>query len=343
MVLSRHPLTLPRSLFWNAVISATALLAFLGCASIKVGLGMRVRLEKLSLTSMDITLPAQGIAPGEKQPLVVTFQKTDGSRVQTEGEGKGVALWDDLRITTTIGTVNRKGMLLLPADPRLSYSKMPHITVTAPSHPDLRAELDVPVRYDRPFLAQFSGHNGLRGSDGSSGLDGSNGSSGSTDPDNPSPGGNGGDGSSGGDGQDGGSGEDGPNLQVYVALRPGSRPLLQVVVNGAERREYFLVDPQGGTLTVKADGGSGGGGGSGGRGGRGGSGGWGSPSGNSGSDGSSGRDGHSGTSGKAGTITVYYDRQAALYLKVIQFSNRDGNGKSGPAVILVATSVPPLW
>lgn len=304
---------------------------------------MRVRLETVSLASMEASLPDQGIAPGEKKSLVITFLKTDGSHLQTEGEGQGLVLWDDLRVSTTLGMVNGKGQLALPADPRISEGKTPHITVTVPSHPDLGAELDVPVRYDRPFVAQFSGREGASGASGTDGLDGSSGSFGSMDPDHPSAGGDGGDGGSGGSGSNGWPGEDGAELRVQVALRHGFRPLLQVAVNGASRRELFLVDPQGGSLTVKAEGGSGGSGGKGGRGGRGGSGGMGSPNGRNGSDGSSGRDGHAGRAGKAGAITVIYDPQAAHYLKALQFLNKDGDGRPGPPVSFIAAPVPPLW
>jgi hypothetical protein len=319
------------------------LLALVGCASVRVGLGLRVRLERIPLASMEVQSCGQGIAPGEKRPLVVTFQGVDGARLRTEGEGRGTVLWDDLRATTSVETVSGKGVLLLPADPRLSDGRSPHITVTVPSHPDLRVELDVPVRYDRPFMADFSGRDGNSGFNGSDGLDGTSGSYGSTDPDHPSAGGDGGDGGRGSDGQDGWHGESGPDLQIQVAFRSGLRPLLQVAISGAGRRELFLVDPQGGSLTIKADGGRGGDGGKGGRGGRGGSGGWGSPRGRNGSDGQSGRDGWSGSSGKAGTFTVTYDPQALPFLKAIHLSNSSGSGSSGPAAAFIPAAVPPLW
>jgi len=89
-------------------------------------------------------------------------------------------------------------------------------------------------------------------------MNGASGSSGSMDPNNPSPGGNGGNGTDGSNGGDGGSGGNAPPVKVQVTLRSGSHPLLQASVSAAGHQRLYLVDPQGGSLTVKADGGSGG-------------------------------------------------------------------------------------
>jgi len=127
-------------------------------------------------------------------------------------------------------------------------------------------------------------------------------------------------------------------VQVRVALRSGSHPLLQVSVFAAGHQKLYLVDPQGGSLAVKADGGPGGSGGKGGRGGRGGSGGIGSPNGNSGRDGSDGRNGFDGSPGKGGSITVTYDPQAKPFLAAIHLSNQ-----GGPRPVFKEEPVAPLW
>src|SRR6202041_4052176 len=118
------------------------------------------------------------------------------------------------------------------------------------------------------------------------GMGGSSGSSVSTDPNNPSAGGNGGNGTDGGNGGDGGDGGNGPPVQVRVTLRAGAHPLLQASVSAQGKTRLYLIDPQGGALTVTADGGPGGSGGRGGRGGAGGSGGIGTPNGKIGMAGS---------------------------------------------------------
>jgi hypothetical protein len=300
---------------------------------------MKVYLAKTPITSMEASLPkGPAIAPGQKLSLVVTVTQPDGKKLQTEGAGQGKVMWKDLKVTASVVTVNQKGVLSLPRDPRLSDGKIAHVTITAPSHPDLRAELDIPLRYDYKFAANFSGSNGSSGLNGSDGMDGSSGSMGSTDPNNPSPGGNGGNGTSGSDGKDGDPGGDAPPVQVRVTLRAGSHPLLQVGVYAAGKQKLYLVDPQGGSLTVTADGGSGGSGGKGGRGGRGGSGGIGTPNGSSGMDGSSGRDGFDGSPGRGGSITVTYDPQAKPYLSTIHLSNRGGS-----APVFKEEPVAPIW
>jgi len=319
-----------------------------GCTAVRVKLGMRVHLDKLPVTTIEASLPnGPAIAPGQTSPLVVNFTDSTGKVWVTEGIGKGKILWSDLTVTPSLVTVNKKGVLSLAHDPRKSDGKIGQVEISVPSHPELHASLTVPVRYDYPFVANFNGANGSSGTDGMNGTDGlsgSSGSSGSCDPDNNSAGGNGGDGSNGtdgGNGGNGGNGGDAPPVTVMITLRSGDHPLLQAVVSAPSRKDrHFLVDPQGGSLTISAHGGAGGRGGSGGKGGRGGaggSGGSGCPSGSSGSSGSDGHDGMSGSDGspgRDGTITVVYDPSVKPYLAAI---------KSAPAAVYQEAPVAPLW
>jgi len=305
----------------------------------KVRLGWKVYLAKTPVASIEASLPNNpGIAPGQKSPLVVKVTQPDGKILLTEGRGAGKVMWKDLNVAATVVAVNQKGIVSLPKDPRKSDGKLAHVTVTVPSHPGIRADLDIPLRYDIKFSANFSGNSGSRGISGADGLDGTSGSLGSIDPNNPSKGGDGGDGGNGGDGQNGGDGGDAPAVQIQVALRADSHPLLQVVVSAAGHQTHFLVDPQGGSLAVTADGGSAGSGGSGGRAGRGGSGGMGSPNGNSGRDGRPGSDGRSGSPGRGGSITVTYDPQAKPFLGVVHLSYQ-----YGPAPVFKEEPVAALW
>jgi hypothetical protein len=325
---------------WASCLAACFPLVLTGCAAVQVHLGMKIYLAKTPIASIEAAqAKAAGIGPGEKSSLIVTVTQPDGKVLQTEGAGHGKILWKDLQVTATVVTVNQKGVLSLPRDPRISDGKTGHITVTVPSHPDIHAaELDVPLRYNYNFSANFSGSSGSSGMNGADGTDGMSGSPGSMDPNNPSPGGDGTNGGDGSNGSDGGPGGDAPPVQILVALRSGSHPLLQMSVTAVGHRRLYLVDPQGGSLTVKADGGQGGSGGRGGRGGRGGSGGSGTPNGNSGRDGSDGRSGSDGPSGRGGSITVTYDPQAKPYLTAIHLSNQ-----GGPKPTFNQAPVAPLW
>ena len=324
---------------WAACFVVACLLALTGCASVKVKLRMRVYLAKTPIASIEASLPkGPGIAPGEKSPLVVVVTEPNGNILQTEGAGHGKVLWKDLQVTASVVIANQKGIVSLPHDPRKSEGKLAHVSITVPSHPDLRAELDIPLRYDYPFVSNFSGSSGSSGMNGSDGMDGASGSMGSIDLNNPSPGGNGGNGTDGSNGGDGEHGGDAPPVQIRLTLRSGSHPLLQMSVSAAGHNRLYLVDPQGGSLTVNADGGPGGSGGRGGRGGRGGSGGMGTPSGSSGSNGSDGRNGFDGPPGKGGSITVTYDPQAKPYLSALHLSN-----KGGPKPVFKEEPVAPLW
>jgi len=325
----------------SAVVCATAamLLMLDGCTAVKVKLGMRVYLAKTPVTSIEVSLPkGPAIAPGEKLGLVVQFTQPDGKVLVTEGQGKGKVLWSDITVTAAVVTADQKGNVTLPRDPRVSDGKLGHVTITVASHPDLRQELDIPITYDYSFVANFSGSKGADGMSGSDGMDGASGSMGSMDPNNPSAGGNGSNGTDGSNGQDGGNGGDAPPVEVRVALRDGTHPLLQVSVAAAGKTRLYLVDPQGGALTVRADGGAGGSGGRGGRGGRGGSGGMGTPSGSSGSNGSDGRSGFDGSAGRGGSIAVMYDPRAKPFLNAIHLSN-----VGGPRPVFREEAVAALW
>jgi hypothetical protein len=326
------------SIVWVAVLG-TASMTLSGCAALQVKMGSKIYLNKTPVTSISVE-PANlpGIGPGEKSSLVVKLTQPDGTVLQTEGAGKGKVLWQDLAVSATVVTANKKGVLSLVADPRISEGKLPHVIITVPGHPGLSAELDIPLRYDYKFTASVFGSSGFSGTNGSDGLSGMSGSTGSLDPNHPSAGGNGTDGGNGSDGSDGSRGGDGPSVQIHVTLRSGNHPLLQASVTAEGREQLFLVDPEGGTLAVSSDGGSGGSGGKGGRGGRGGSGGIGSPNGSSGSDGHSGRDGSSGSSGRGGSIKVTYDPQVKPYLSAFKLSN-----PGGPKPVFEETPVAPLW
>jgi hypothetical protein len=336
----------PAGLF---LVALAALLAQSGCGAMRVKLGTRVDLTQVPVDSIAVSLPkGPGLAPGQKTPLVVTITEPDGKILRSEGQGGGKVQWKDLAVTPTVVDANRKGVLSLARDPRVSDGKSGHVVVTVPSHPNLRAELDIPFRYDVPFVSNFSGSPGASGSSGLDGTDGTSGSMGSLDPSHPSPGGDGSNGSDGSAGHDGDTGGNAPAVQVFVtmhaALSPPApntvdHPLLAVSVSAAGKTDMYLVDPVGGgSLTVHADGGPGGTGGKGGHGGRGGSGGVGTPNGNSGRNGSDGRNGWDGSRGKGGLITVTYDPQAQPYLAALHFS-----AQYGPAPIFRESPVAPLW
>ncbi len=331
----------PRSLIVSHLFAVAVLLACTGCSSIKLHMGLRVSLPKIPVKTMDASLAGlPAMAPGEKTGLIVTFTGQNGQTLVSEGAGKGKVLWRDLAVTADVVAVDKKGNVTLPRDPRVSEGKTGHIIVTIPSQPGLRADLDVPLRYNYSFTSHFYGTGGSAGLSGTNGIDGTSGSSGSFDPNNPSPGGDGSNGTDGTDGGNGTDGDDGPAVHVLVTLRPGSKqPMLQagVVVPGHKER-FYLIDPNGGSLTVSSAGGPGGVGGKGGRGGRGGSGGFGSPPGSNGLDGRNGNDGSDGRAGSNGLITVTYDPQAKPFLAAILASS-----PGGPRPVFDEAPVAPLW
>jgi hypothetical protein len=325
-----------------------ALDALAGCSSIEVGLGLRMRLDKVPVTALSATLsPDPGLAPGKSGRLIITATTSDAKQLVTVGAGRGKVLFDSFTFTATTVTVSKKGVVSLPADPRASEGAMPHIQIAVVGHPEVTADLSIPVRYDVAFVANFAGRAGQKGIDGLDGLAGSSGSDGSVDISNPSAGpsagGRGGDGTNGEDGRDGDPGQPGEAVHVWMTLKVGDHPLLQVRAASKTHSQLFLIDPNGGSLTVNADGGAGGAGGSGGRGGQGGSGGSGFPPGFSGQNGRDGFDGHAGADGAAGTIVVSADSQAQPYLSKLNLINKSGSGAPGPKPEIRIETVAPIW
>jgi hypothetical protein len=321
--------------------TASALFSTSGCTSLRVATGQRIRLTETQVYPPLTAGLAQNcvmICPGGYAYMLATLKGPNGETLVTEGEGRGKVLWQDLHVACSVVSYNGSGGLHLSPDPRLSDGQTPHVVVTVPNRPELRAEFDVPIAYNAGFAANFSGQTGFSGRDGYNGTDGANGRAGSTDQQNPSPGGNGSNGTNGTDGENGQPGGDAPAVLVRATLKAGAYPLLQIYVSCGGIDKYFLVDPNGGFLTIYADAGLGGAGGRGGRGGTGGSGGAGRPNGRNGANGANGRDGFAAPAGNGGAITVIYDPAVQPYLSAIRLSSRNG-----PAPVFQQEPVAPLW
>lgn len=328
----------------GSVLAAALLLSVAACTSIQVALGLKTRLESVPVTGLSARLDGgPALAPGAAARLIIVVATADGKQLVTVGPGRGTVLFDSFTFSGSVVRVDKRGRVSLPDDPRLSQGQQPRVHIVVNGHPDVVADLDVPVRYDVAFHADFSGTPGGRGMDGLNGMDGMSGSNGSTDLNNPSAGGNGTNGTDGTDGSNGGAGGHGDAVQVWVRLLAGEHTLLQVRALSLSRERLFLVDPLAGSLAIDASGGAGGPGGNGGRGGRGGAGGIGWPNGMSGADGRNGFDGGSGPAGDPGSFVVVVDPSAQPYLDRLKLVNRDGSGHDGPPPQIKVEPVPPLW
>lgn len=320
-----------------ALIALNISIALCGCTSLRLKFGWRVSLTKVPVVQMEAGMPGgERVAPGEKAPMVVKFTQPDGKVLLTEGAGHGKVMWKEIAVDADVVSVNKKGVVRLPEDPRLTEGKTGHVKVTVPSHPDLKQEFDVGIRYDYAYSVRFQGSSGFDGLDGTDGTSGSSGSMGSFDTGHPSAGGDGGDGTNGTDGDNGGAGSDGPPVEVRLVMERGTAPLVQAEVWAEGRERFYLIDPQGGSLEVDSYGGSGGHGGRGGRGGSGGSGGAGIPPGHDGSSGLDGQDGSDGPDGNAGRITVIYNPEVKPFLGILTFNH-------GADVRYREEMLAPLW
>jgi hypothetical protein len=340
------------------VASVLVLGCTVGCSSLAERLGLRVRLDELPVTAVSASLGdrhdgshVSALAPGRAASLVITARTQDGRQLATVGAGKGKVDFDNYRIEATVVTVGKRGIVSLSSDPRVSDGQAIHLHISPTAHPDIVADLDVAVRYDIPFVADFSGSNGFNRADGLAGLDGIagiDGTPGASDPvtgfpGTSSPGGSGSDGGYGGDGSDGQDGSSGRDVSLSVRLKRATPVLLQIRVISGAHQLLYLVDPNGGSLKVVTNGGAGGRGGTGGRGGRGGRGGNRTPRGFDGHDGLRGQDGRAGRDAKGGNIVVSVDPDAQQFMKCISWSNRSGGGLPGPPPRINVEPVTPLW
>jgi hypothetical protein len=240
-----------------------------GCTQMKIDMGMRMLIAKLPVNSIEVHLAkSQGVAPGQNAPLVVTFAGSNGQSWATEGAGRGAIMWEDLTITPTIVAYNNDGTLSLPVDPRLSDGKTGHVVVTLAFNPNLRAETDVPVRYDVKYYAEFNGGDRLSAY--------------------------------------------APSVTVRLVMRPGEGKLIEAAVQPTAGKErFYLIDPNGGSLSVSADGGCIG----------------------RGCPGC-----YDCRLGRGGAITVIYDPAVAPYLNVLQLSSL-----GGPEPVFTSQHLDPLW
>ena len=328
-----------------------------GCSPLAEKLGLRVRLDAVSVTTVSAHLTERdqsvvsALGPGQSAQLVIVASDRDGKQWTTVGAGRGKVAFDNYAITADVVQLSHDGKVSMPADPHASEGRVGHLRIAPLGNPAVVAELDIPPRYDLGFVADFSGADGRNGADGIPGSDGIAGVDAAPATVDPvtgllgarAPGGAGSSGGNGGTGYDGRDGMPGGEVQVWVKRAPGAPTRLRIKVVGSTKTLFFLVDPDGGSLRILANGGRGGRGGSGGRGGHGGAGGDGFPPGPGGADGIAGFDGRPGANAAAGTLTVSVDPDAQPYLACLNFTNRDGAGVAGPAPFIKVESVADAW
>ena len=137
----------------HAIAFTLVPLALVGCTSIEVAVGLKTRLENVPVTSLAVALtPGPALAPGGSARLVVTANTADGKKLVTEGPGRGTVLYGSFVFTATVAQVDKQGVVSLSADPRLSDGQTPKIHITVIGHPDVVADIDVPVHCWRRFL-----------------------------------------------------------------------------------------------------------------------------------------------------------------------------------------------
>jgi hypothetical protein len=274
--------------------------ALSGCVAIDRALGTKVDLNDKQVDSHTLAVPNNGpLCPGYEIPLIATATLAGGEKLQTEGAGGGKVLWSSFTAEARGARITPEGILSVDVDPRETLGSPVHVTLRVGLRGPV-AELDVPLRYDCAYVANF---NGQPGADGDSGADGAEGV----------PGANGNRGSDGADGQ---------QVQVLVSMVLGPTPgssLLSVLVQGSRAQRLYYVDPARGSLLVRANGGNGGDGGAGGYG----FGGSGRPGSNNGSR------GDGGNGGNGGSLFLRVSPEAKAYLKCIHFENRGGRGGRG--------------
>jgi hypothetical protein len=313
-------------------VKSTTVAVFGALAGLVMGCGPKAaKLAPAKVTALRLTPAIQGsvlCVNGRSLQLMVTAYYREGAPQQTwvEGGRRGGKLsFKTFEWGSSLGSIDDRGRVVLPADPFAVVDRKVQVTVRIPQRPDMNATLTLEPRFDCGGQALLGGRSGYRGRAGNSGASGRPGSSG----DNPSSGDRGRPGGHGGDGADGAHG---PRVTVSVAYVETSRHGRLILIKSGRR--LWLTRPGGRIFTIRATGGSGGDGGNGGRGGRGGDGGRDtSDDGNTGGDGGDGGDGGNGgdggDGGDGGVVTVQYDPRFPEIMKALRFDTRGGRGGRG--------------
>ncbi len=330
----------PGAFFLPRALRATLPLALLlllapGCETFQSAFGGKLDLKGKPVQRLEAEVRGGStLCPGAATPLVVTAILDDGTRLVSKGAGGGKLAWDSFQFQTTGAvTVSREGQLTLDPDPQRLTAEPLGVRIAALAPSGAAVEVPLSARYDCAFTADFSGRPGRDGDDGGSGVSGAHGEDARAREQALVPRRNG-QGGAGVPGSNGGTGEPGQsadNVEVEVSLAGSAeRPLLQVLARGESggRLHRFLVDPQGGTLTIRANGGKGGNGGRGGRGGDGGRGGNNIYTSTGGDGGNGGFGGDGGNGGNGGRIRVHLTPEASRYQHLLRFENRGGLGGS---------------
>ena len=206
---------------------------FLSCFSPKKVKALRVQGAAEGLT----------LCPGERTPIVVRARQTNGRLRTTDGRRRDRLRWDDVVVRMNERNFE-DGRIWLPQDPRESLNAEYTLEVFLVDRPEMAVTTTVRPRYDCRYVADFSGQPGESGENTALFQ------------------------RSGWDGDDGGHGGPGGEAAAYVnAMEHNGSTLLQVRVtgtrNGQPLNRCYLLDPDGGSLTVNVSGGPGGTGGSG--------------------------------------------------------------------------------
>ncbi|HET6991804.1 MAG TPA: collagen-like protein, partial [Bacteroidia bacterium] len=266
----------------------------------------------------------------------------DGSEMLTKGLSQGKVKWGNYIVNVVGGTFN-DGDVTINDDPRKIKDYKIIVTAKLLFDSSKTQTMEFVLDFKANYTADFSGRQGddaAWASKGQSGATGSNNSKGD--------GGPGQKGQRGEDGRKGGNGQNGDAVDVYVSAFPDAsgKTMLRVYVKSrsSSREGFYIVNPDGGSITILARGGRGGQGGHGGDGGGGGYGGNGHSrggdsgdtfygtggTGGDGGDGGNGGDG--GDGGNGGSITIFVDPSASAYVSVIKFDTSGGErGIAGSA------------
>jgi hypothetical protein len=257
---------------------------------------------KPDVVALDLVGPeAGGICPGEVHRLEIAEVDARGRERRIRPNARG-----DLQFDWELGEVSDKGDLTGPTDPRAAWGSSGVLTVSSASDPDLRAQLEIPLRYDCTVTVQAHGRDGYPGEQGPNGI-----------PANPR-------GTDGQRGHPGDAGGDAPELHLRATIVPEPRTgeeVLQVEIEvlGEDELRYAAIHPGTGELVLSALGGRGGQGGRGGDGGD-----------SDGATGGSGAEGGAGgIGGRGGVVRVFVDSSAVGRVRNIIVENVGGPGGAG--------------
>ena len=262
--------------------------------------------KKKDIKSINIVVTEKNFCPGKQFSIGVHSTLYNGKELKTRGLLKGKSPWRDYSITVQ-GGKHKMGKITLSNNFHEFKNEKFTITVRSKKTKSAIVTKTIKLNYKGYQIAKYSGKKGQDGFDGNHGSTGKDGN-----------------GTNGKDGKPGQNGETGKYVIVSAKTeKKDNTDFLKIIVEDliTKTKSRYIVNTNGGKITIDVSGGKGGEGGTGGKGGKGRNQ---TESESAGVGGNGGNGSNGGNGGDAGSITIFMDSTSYKNYKELIILKVDG-------------------